>query len=55
MPTSHLRQAAAGMLGAHLANSCAHIAEIGQSIRKMRLHNSDRRPGMADSLLRNSG
>jgi hypothetical protein len=54
MPTSHIRQAAVGMLGAHLANSFAPIAEIGQSIRKMRLHNSDRRPGLADSLLRNA-
>ena len=52
MPTTQIRQAAVGMRGVHLANSCAQTAKIARSIREIRLHNSDHWLGTADSLLR---
>ena len=54
MPTSQIRQAAVGMRGVHLANSCAQTAKIARSIREIWLHNSDHWPGTADSLLRSN-
>jgi hypothetical protein len=52
MPTTQIRQAAVGMRGVHLANSCAQTAKIARSIWEIRLHNSDHWLGTADSLLR---